>query len=41
MSVREDQIGTKGRTGEVIFFNLGKFSQHASHGNQAGFARSQ
>jgi DNA helicase-2/ATP-dependent DNA helicase PcrA len=27
MSVREDQIGTKGRTGEVIFFNLGKFSQ--------------
>ena len=27
MSVREERIGTKGRTGEVIFFNLGKFSQ--------------
>lgn len=27
MSVREDWIGTNGRTGEVIFFNLGKFSQ--------------
>ena len=27
MGVREDRIGTKGRTGEVIFFNLGKFSQ--------------
>lgn len=27
MSVREQGIGTKGRTGEVIFFNLGKFSQ--------------
>jgi DNA helicase-2/ATP-dependent DNA helicase PcrA len=27
MSVREDRIGKKGRTGEVIFFNLGKFSQ--------------
>jgi len=27
MSIREERIGTKGRTGEVIFFNLGKFSQ--------------
>jgi len=27
MSVREERIGTKGRTGEVIFFNLGKFSK--------------
>ncbi|MGH9629831.1 MAG: 3'-5' exonuclease, partial [Bryobacteraceae bacterium] len=27
MAVREERIGTKGRTGEVIFFNLGKFSQ--------------
>ena len=27
MAVREDRIGSKGRTGEVIFFNLGKFSQ--------------
>lgn len=27
MSVREEQVGKKGRTGEVIFFNLGKFSQ--------------
>ncbi len=27
MSVREERVGTKGRTGEVIFFNLGKFSQ--------------
>ena len=27
MSVREERIGSKGRTGEVIFFNLGKFSQ--------------
>ena len=27
LSVREERIGTKGRTGEVIFFNLGKFSQ--------------
>lgn len=27
MSVREERIGTKGRAGEVIFFNLGKFSQ--------------
>ena len=27
MSVREERIGKKGRTGEVIFFNLGKFSQ--------------
>jgi DNA helicase II / ATP-dependent DNA helicase PcrA len=27
MSVKEERIGTKGRTGEVIFFNLGKFSQ--------------
>ena len=26
MSVREERIGNKGRTGEVIFFNLGKFS---------------
>ncbi len=27
MSIREEQVGSKGRTGEVIFFNLGKFSQ--------------
>ncbi|HEV2349624.1 MAG TPA: ATP-dependent DNA helicase [Terriglobia bacterium] len=27
MSIREERVGTKGRTGEVIFFNLGKFSQ--------------
>lgn len=27
MSVREERLGTEGRTGEVIFFNLGKFSQ--------------
>lgn len=27
MRVREERIGVKGRTGEVIFFNLGRFSQ--------------
>lgn len=27
MSVQEEKIGAKGRTGEVIFCNLGKFSQ--------------
>ncbi len=27
LSIAEEKIGSKGRTGEVIFFNLGKFSQ--------------
>jgi DNA helicase-2/ATP-dependent DNA helicase PcrA len=27
LSIREERIGARGRTGEVIFFNLGKFSQ--------------
>jgi hypothetical protein len=27
MSITEERIGTRSRTGEVIFFNLGKFSQ--------------
>jgi DNA helicase-2/ATP-dependent DNA helicase PcrA len=37
MSVREERIGTKGRTGEVIFFNLGKFSQLISDFEQIHF----
>jgi DNA helicase-2/ATP-dependent DNA helicase PcrA len=37
MSVREDQIGTDARTGEVIFFNLGKFSQLISDFEQINF----
>lgn len=37
MSVREERIGGKGRTGEVIFFNLGKFSQLISDFEQIHF----
>lgn len=37
MSVREERIGTKGRTGEVIFFNLGKFSQLISDFERINF----
>lgn len=37
MSVREERVGTKGRTGEVIFFNLGKFSTLISDFEQIHF----
>jgi len=37
MSVREERIGTSGRTGEVIFYNLGKFSQLISDFEQINF----
>lgn len=37
MEVREDRIGTAGRSGEVIFFNLGKFSQLISDFEQINF----
>ena len=37
MGIREDRIGTNSRTGEVIFFNLGKFSQLISDFEQINF----
>jgi DNA helicase-2/ATP-dependent DNA helicase PcrA len=37
MGVREDRIGTDGRTGEIIFFNLGKYSQLISDFEQINF----
>ncbi len=36
MSVREDRIGTAGRTGEVIFFNLGKRGIHLTQVTTTG-----
>jgi DNA helicase-2/ATP-dependent DNA helicase PcrA len=37
MELREDRIGTPSRTGEVIFFNLGKFSQVITDFEQINF----
>ena len=37
MAVREDRIGNAGRTGEIVFFNLGKFSQLISDYEQINF----
>ncbi|HET9284661.1 MAG TPA: ATP-dependent helicase [Candidatus Angelobacter sp.] len=37
MEVREDRIGADVRTGEIIFFNLGKFSQLISDFEQINF----
>ena len=37
MHLHEDRIGTPSRTGEVIFFNLGKFSQVISDFEQINF----
>jgi DNA helicase-2/ATP-dependent DNA helicase PcrA len=37
MELREDRVGTASRTGEVIFFNLGKFSQVITDFEQINF----
>lgn len=37
LGIREDRVGSPARTGEIIFFNLGKFSQLISDFEQINF----